>query len=234
MAGSSTDIKPSGSSTSFTQTTLRGVGYAAISIVTVVMLARVTLQFSRPRKVQAEDYCMAFAYVLFVTQCVLYIIISPIRDRVQDFTDGKAPLYPELAHDGFLVGRLIFPALIFFRLILWTVKFGLLLLYRKLITGLPGLYTKIWWFLVVFCSIVRITRKLLGFKYTTLTDIRSHSLAITLHSSRLATRSVASSRARDATTGPNSSPVSGTLMLLTPRPILCVCFPSIAILLTQH
>jgi hypothetical protein len=154
MAGSNSDIEPSGSSTSFTQNTVRAVGYAAISIVTVVMLARVALQFSRPRKVQAEDYCMVFAYTLFVAQCVLYIILSPIRDRVQDFTDGRTPPYPELDHDGFLVGRLIFPALIFFWFILWTVKFGLLLLYRKLIAGFPGLYTKIWWFLIVFCGIV--------------------------------------------------------------------------------
>jgi Ni,Fe-hydrogenase I cytochrome b subunit len=184
MAGSNSDIKSSGSSTSFSQTTVRAVGYAAIAIVTVVMLARVALHTLRPRKVQAEDYCMVFAYTLFVAQCVLYIILSPIRDRVQDFTEGRTPLYPELAHDGFLVGRLIVPALIFFWFILWTVKFGLLLLYRKLIAGLPGLYTKIWWFLVVFCGIVSSIHQIPHLNGHLLTYRGSPLLATTLHFSR--------------------------------------------------
>ena len=51
--------------------------------------------------------------------------------------EGRAPFYPQLIREGFLLGRLYFPALIIFWVILWLVKFGLLFLYRKLMVGLP-------------------------------------------------------------------------------------------------
>jgi hypothetical protein len=143
-----------GSSVSFPETTVRAVGYAAISIVSVVMIARILLQYLRPRRVAAEDYCMVFAYILFLAQCVLYIVLSPIMAQLQEVKEGKIPPYPELPLHAYLIGRQIFPALVFFWAILWTVKLGLLLLYRKLTISLPRVYIRVWWFLVVFCGIV--------------------------------------------------------------------------------
>ena len=148
------DPESTGSSASFPQTTVLIVGYASISIVSVVMVARILLQYLRPRKVAAEDCCMFFAYVLFLAQCVLYIVLSPIRVKMQEVKNGEISPYLELPFHAYLIGRLIFPALMFFWAILWTVKFGLLLLYRKLIAGLPGVYDRIWWFIVIFCGIV--------------------------------------------------------------------------------
>lgn len=141
-------------STSFSAETVQVVGYVTLTVVSVVVLARIALQYARPRRIAAEDYWMAFAYVLFVAQCILYIILSPMRERVRQYTNGDIGPYPKLKEDAYLIGRLIFPALLFFWTILWSVKFGLLLLYRKLTVGLPGLYTKIWWFLVVFYAVV--------------------------------------------------------------------------------
>ncbi|KAH6865546.1 hypothetical protein BKA58DRAFT_223429 [Alternaria rosae] len=142
-----------GSNASFSQTTVRVVGYTAISIVSVAIIARCLLQYLRPRRIVAQDCCMAFAYVLFLAQCILYIVLSPIRGKVQEATEGKIPRYPELPYHVYLIGRLIFPALMFFWAILWTVKFGLLLLYRKLTVALPRVYNRMWWFLVVFCAV---------------------------------------------------------------------------------
>jgi len=150
--GNSEGIKKS--SNSFSQTTVLTVGYVAVSVVSVVMIARIVLLALRPKRFVAEDYCVFLAYAFFVSQCALYIAIAPLSDRVVAVQEGRAPYYPELIDEGFLLGRLYFPALIIFWIILWLVKFSLLFLYRKLLVGVPSVYNKIWWFIVVFCAIV--------------------------------------------------------------------------------
>jgi hypothetical protein len=150
--GNSEGIKKS--SNSFSQTTVLTVGYVAVSAVSMVMMARIVLLVMRPKRLGAEDYCVFLAYAFFVSQCALYIAIAPLSDRVMAVQEGQAPYYPELIDEGFLLGRLYFPALIIFWIILWLVKFGLLFLYRKLLVGSPSVYSKIWWFIVVFCAIV--------------------------------------------------------------------------------
>ncbi|RAR05445.1 cfem domain-containing protein [Stemphylium lycopersici] len=150
--GNSESIKKS--SNSFSQTTVLTVGYVAVSVVSAVVIARVMLQITRSRKLGAEDYCVFLAYAFFVSQCALYIAIAPLSDRVMAVQEGKAAYYPELIHEGILLGKLYFPALLIFWVILWLIKLGLLLLYRRLMIGLPGYYQKIWWSIVVFCGIL--------------------------------------------------------------------------------
>ncbi|KNG50943.1 cfem domain-containing protein [Stemphylium lycopersici] len=149
--GNSEGIKKS--SNSFSQPTVLTVGYVAVSVVSAVVIARVMLQITRPRKLGAEDCCVFLAYAFFVSQCALYIAIAPLSDRVMAVQEGKAAYYPELIHEGILLGKLYFPALLIFWVILWLIKLGLLLLYRRLMVGLPGYYQKIWWSIVVFCGI---------------------------------------------------------------------------------
>jgi hypothetical protein len=150
--GNSESIKKA--SNSFSQKTVLTVGYIAVSVISAVMVARIILGVSRPRRLASEDYCVFVASAFFVSQCALYITIAPVSDRVMAVQEGRALYYSELIAEGFLLGRLYFPALIIFWVILWLVKFGLLFLYRKLMVGLPGYYNKIWWFIVVFCAIV--------------------------------------------------------------------------------
>ncbi|KAI4950177.1 hypothetical protein J4E91_004833 [Alternaria rosae] len=150
--GNSEGIKKS--SNSFSQTTVLTVGYVAVSVVSVVMIARIVLFLLQPKRLVAEDYCVFLAYASFVSQCALYIAIAPLSDRVVAVQEGRAPYYPELIDEGFLLGRLYFPALIIFWIILWLVKFNLLFLYRKLLVGVSSVYNKIWWFIVVFCAII--------------------------------------------------------------------------------
>ncbi|RAR12577.1 cfem domain-containing protein [Stemphylium lycopersici] len=152
--GNSEGIKKS--SNSFSQTTVLTVGYVAVSVVSAMVIARVILQITRPRKLGAEDYCVFLAYAFFVSQCALYIAIAPLSDRVMAVQEGKAAYYPELIHEGILLGKLYFPALLIFWVILWLIKLGLLLLYRRLMVGLPGYYQKIWWSIVVFCGITQV------------------------------------------------------------------------------
>ncbi|KAH7086564.1 hypothetical protein FB567DRAFT_472278, partial [Paraphoma chrysanthemicola] len=138
------------SANSFTQTTVLAVGYGSTSFVSLVMLARIGLQYRRIKRLAAEDLCMLLAYILFVSQCALYIAMSPIQDKINDVVDGRKPPYDDLLNDIRLLGKLYLPALLFFWTILWLVKFGLLLLYRKLTIGLSMIYNRTWWLLVGF------------------------------------------------------------------------------------
>jgi len=104
-------------STSFSPDTVQAIGYASLAVVSVVVLVRIALQYARPRKITAEDYWMAFAYVLFVALCILYIILSPMQERVRQYTNGDIGPYSRFKEDAYLIRRLIFPALLFF----WTI-----------------------------------------------------------------------------------------------------------------
>jgi hypothetical protein len=155
MAGDpSSTSQPSTTPNSFTETTVINVGYVAISLVSVVMLARVALQFTRPRRLAIEDFCMFFAYLLSVSQCALYIASAPVTDKLNAVISGQTPPYAGIMEDGRLVGELYLPALLFYWTGLWVVKFGLLILYRKLVLGLPIVYIRIWWALTIFCGLV--------------------------------------------------------------------------------
>jgi hypothetical protein len=138
----------------FSQTTVLKVGYASIGVVSLIVVARIALQSVRPRRLAPGDYLIFFAYTLFVSQCALYIAMAPVRLRVDDVTYGRRRPYATIMDDAKMIGKLYFPALLFFWTIIWSVKFALLLLYRKLIIGLGSIYNKLWWFMVVFCGVV--------------------------------------------------------------------------------
>ncbi|RMZ68762.1 cfem domain-containing [Pyrenophora seminiperda CCB06] len=150
--GNSTGIRKA--SNSFKQTTIITVAGVVLAVVSVIMVARILLYFVKRKTLRAGDYLVFLAYAIFVAQCILYINIAPLNDRVFAVQEGKVPYYPELLADAHLLGRLYFPVLISYWILLWLVKFGLLLFYRKLMLNLPGVYDKIWWSIVIFCAIV--------------------------------------------------------------------------------
>jgi hypothetical protein len=101
-----------------------------------------------------EDLFMFFAYLLSVAQCALYITSAPVTEKLNAVVSGTAPPYDGMLEDGRLVGELYLPALLFYWTLLWMVKVGLLVLYRKLIVSLPMIYIYIWWVFIVFCGLV--------------------------------------------------------------------------------
>ncbi|KAJ8114400.1 hypothetical protein OPT61_g3714 [Boeremia exigua] len=140
----------------FPQRTVAAVGYTAIAVVTVVLIARISLHFYRPKKLATEDYLVFVAYIFFIVQCSLYIAIAPLSDRVLGVQEGRIPYYEGLLDDGLMLGRLYNPALMVFWIILWSVKFSLLFLYRKLLVGLPIVCYRLWWVIVAFCIVTQI------------------------------------------------------------------------------
>ena len=140
----------------FSQHTVSSIGYASIAIVSTVVFARLTLLCVRPRRLTSEEYLVLIAYVLFVAQCSLYVVIAPIQSRILDVQRGKEPYYEELVNDALLLGKLYNPALWMFWMILWLIKGSFLMLYRHMVIRLPVIYERVWWAMVSFCIIVSI------------------------------------------------------------------------------
>lgn len=144
----------------FSQHTVASIGYAGISIVSAVMLARLTLLCLRPRRLASEEYLVLVAYVMFIVQCTLYIVIAPIQSRIIDVQRGKEPYYGGLVKDALLLGKLYNPALLMFWIILWLIKGSFLMLYRQMVIRLPVVYERVWWAIVGFCVVVSTQRDL--------------------------------------------------------------------------
>lgn len=67
---------------------------------------------------------------------------------------GKAEPWSTMQADVVMLYNSLFVNTLLFWTCLWSAKLSLLVLYRKLMTGLPYVYMRIWWGVVVFCVIV--------------------------------------------------------------------------------
>jgi hypothetical protein len=74
--------------------------------------------------------------------------------RVYAVIDREKPPYLTMMEDAALMLRLITSAQMCFYTLLFAVKLSLLTLYRKLLTGLPSIYNRVWWGIVAFCLLV--------------------------------------------------------------------------------
>lgn len=138
----------------FAQGTVLKVAYSMLGVTSCVVIARAGLEISRSKRLTASDWLIYFSYSCYVTMCALYISLSPYMQRLYDVVNGKTPPYPGLAQDTVHMTKMIFAAPCMFWMTLWTVKFSLLLLYRRLLVGLPSRYRVIWWSIVALCVVV--------------------------------------------------------------------------------
>jgi hypothetical protein len=134
----------------FAQGTVLQVAYSVLTLTSCVVLARTGLSFLRPRPLTASDSFIIFAFACYATMCALYISLSPYMQRLYDVVNGNIPPYPEMAEDNMTMTKMLFAAPCLFWMTLWSIKFSLLFLYRKLLVGLPKRYT----FIVGICVLV--------------------------------------------------------------------------------
>lgn len=139
----------------FTDTEVISTGYALIAVVTLFAIARICLHFAAPRRITVEDCIVFLAYMTTVTMCALYISLARAEARLARVTSGKVKPGQTLPDDILIVARRHFVATMMFWTILWLIKFAFLLLYRKLLKGLPNIYTWIWWAIVIVTLGVR-------------------------------------------------------------------------------
>lgn len=132
--------------------------YAFIGVTSAFALARIALHWLAPRRPTYEDGLVFFAWICDVAMCSLYISLARPAQRLSNFKQGLIPMYPTVREDGRYVSRLYFCAPLLFWMLLWSIKLSFLLLYRKLLDGLPMVYTYMWWFIVFMCVAVSVHR----------------------------------------------------------------------------
>jgi hypothetical protein len=107
-----------------------------------------------PRRPTAEDALVFFAYISNIAMCSLYISLAPKAQLLSDVKLGKIPPYPTVRDDGRYITRRYFAAPLLFWMLLWSIKFNFLLMYKKLLEGISTAYMYVWWFIVFVCLAV--------------------------------------------------------------------------------
>jgi hypothetical protein len=138
----------------FAQGTVLRVAYSMLGLTSSVILARIGLNILSPRGLIVSDYLVFLAFVFYAAMCALYITVSPYMQRVYGVLNGDIAPYAAKAEEAMVMSKMIFAAHCMFWATLWSIKFSLLLLYRKLLTGLHKSYTIIWWAIVGLCLLV--------------------------------------------------------------------------------
>jgi hypothetical protein len=138
----------------FSQGTVLQVAYSVLTLTSCVVLARTGLGFLRPRPLTASDAFVIFAFACYATMCALYMSLSPLMQRLYDVANHKSPPYPEQGAENTRMTKMLFAAFCLFWMTLWSIKFSLLFLYRKLLVGLAKRYTIIWWVIAGICIVV--------------------------------------------------------------------------------
>jgi hypothetical protein len=104
---------------------------------------------------EMEDIFMFLALAFYLTMDGLYLSALPVLYRLLDFADGVAPVWPTIIEDGVYMLKEFFAIDMLFWATLWSVKFSLLFIFRRLTNGLPR-YRAYWVFVMCFTVIVLI------------------------------------------------------------------------------
>jgi hypothetical protein len=138
----------------FAQGTVLKVAYSMLGLTSSVILARIGLNILKPKGLTASDYFVFLAFGLYVTKCALYISVSPYMQRVYAVSNGDLQAYDGVQQDRIIMAKMVFTAFCMFYMVLWSIKFSLLLLYRRLSIGVSCRYTIVWWSIIGICLVV--------------------------------------------------------------------------------
>ena len=103
---------------------------------------------------EAPDYLLYTAFLFYVAVCALYLYMAPRLFRFNEVMSGKAEPWLTIQRDVVIMYNSLFVNTLLFWSCLWCAKFSLLVLYRKLMAGLPYVYMRVWWVVVIFCVFV--------------------------------------------------------------------------------
>jgi hypothetical protein len=127
---------------------------AMLILTSIFIFSRAALQISKRKPFGVSDFFIYFACILFVGLWSCYITVIPPIYRVYAVLDGETEVYPTMMLDAVAMLRFLVSGQICFYTLLLTVKMSLMTLYRQLLSGLPSVYTRIWWGVVAFIALV--------------------------------------------------------------------------------
>ena len=136
-----------------TQVSLEATGIALIVFTSLIAALRLFLTTQQQCRIRWDDGWLLAAYIVFLMLSVLYLVATPTMFKLEDVTTGKVQPYPTFTEDGLFIQKIFFVTTSGLWVSLWCVKFSLMAVYRRLMTGLKH-YIRLWWVLVVFCFMV--------------------------------------------------------------------------------
>lgn len=133
---------------------LSGVVYSMIILASLFVLARSGVQVCMRRKLEAQDFLLYAAFILFLATTICYLVIFSKVFMIARVSVGVLEPGPTFQADMITYVRMMFVTTTLFWISLWLVKLSFLSLYRKLLEGLPIVYMRLWSAVLVFCVIV--------------------------------------------------------------------------------
>jgi hypothetical protein len=131
-----------------------------IVCMTLSVLFVIARQIARYYKTQSfvpemEDIFMFLALAFYLTMDGLYLSALPVVYRLLDYAAGIEPPWATLVEDDVYAIKEFFAIDMLFWATLWSVKFSLLFMFRRLTKGLPK-YRAYWIFVMCFTVIMLI------------------------------------------------------------------------------
>jgi hypothetical protein len=124
----------------------------SMTLAILLVIVRSIIRWYKGNGLAAEDYFCFFALTCFITMCSLYLTVLDPLYTSQAVAAGLIPAPANLLDQvRYLMGRFYAIQLLFW-LTLWSVKFSLLWMFRRLVIGLP-IYYNIWLGIVVFTAL---------------------------------------------------------------------------------
>jgi hypothetical protein len=130
------------------------IDYAMLAMTSTVFVARIGVQAWRRKPIEAQDILLYIAFAAYLAFTILYIVITPIFFKIQELQLGRIVPWPTMMKDVILASRVMWQSGIEYWTCLWFVKFSLLALYKKLLSGMPKKYLYIWLGTLIFCVVV--------------------------------------------------------------------------------
>ena len=130
------------------------VTYSLVVLASLFTVARAAIQIGNRKAMLVQDYMLYAAYACFLAMSICYLVIIPTIYKIGRVKNGLMAPWNTMAEDVVIYIRIMFFTTVFFWLSLWLVKLSLLALYKKLLTGLPLVYVRLWWAVFIFCLTV--------------------------------------------------------------------------------
>ncbi|KAK2775011.1 hypothetical protein CKAH01_12923 [Colletotrichum kahawae] len=144
--------RPEPVSTPVSRASIRNTGIALIILTTIIVGTRVVLAVINQRKFLPEDGWLVACYIFFMVLAILYLFIVPAFFRLTDLAAGLIDPYDTATEDAIFIQKGLFTASASLWFCLWSAKFSLLCVYKKLLDNLP-FYIQLWWISVGFCAL---------------------------------------------------------------------------------
>ncbi|KAJ4256094.1 hypothetical protein NW762_009170 [Fusarium torreyae] len=141
--------------TPVSRASIRNTGVALIIVASIAVAFRLYFSIVHHKRFRIEDIWLASCYIFFIVLAILYLYIVPAFFRLTDLGEGLIEPYATANDDALFIQKGLFTVSACLWFCLWSAKFSLLWMYKKLLVQLP-FYMKLWYALVGFCVVTLI------------------------------------------------------------------------------